>query len=124
MPDESTALVRLAKNQKPLRNILIYVKKSLLLMACTALLLVALENMGRAVVPDRFRAAVSKTTLPFKVAMLYAKEPDRQLACPVEGVRVKQVTDTWHAPRSVGRLHEGQDIFAKRGTAVRSATEG
>ena len=65
-----------------------------------------------------------RITLSFKTAMLYATEPDRQLACPVEGLRVKHVADTWHAPRSGGRLHEGQDIFAKRGTAVRSATEG
>jgi len=80
--------------------------------------------VDRAVVPKGFRTVASRITLPFKAAMLYATEPDRELACPVEGVRVKQVTDTWHAPRPGGRLHEGQDIFAKRGTAVRSATEG
>lgn len=57
----------------------------------------------------------------------YAKvepEPDAVLRMPVEGVRVAQVTDTWHAPRGGGRLHEGQDIFAPRGTPVRSATGG
>ncbi len=57
----------------------------------------------------------------------YAKvgpEPDAVLLMPVEGVRVAQVTDTWHAPRGGGRLHEGQDIFAPRGTPVRSATAG
>lgn len=63
-------------------------------------------------------------TLPFKVAQLYAKPPDTTLAVPVEGVRAGQIKNSWHAPRSGGRLHEGQDIFAKRGTAVRSATEG
>jgi peptidoglycan LD-endopeptidase LytH len=34
------------------------------------------------------------------------------------------VANTWHAPRGTDRLHEGQDIFAERGTAVLSATEG
>lgn len=43
---------------------------------------------------------------------------------PVEGARARRVADTWHAPRSEERLHEGQDIFAPRGTPVYSATEG
>lgn len=83
------------------------------------LLFVALRNLDVARLPFARRA-----TLPFKVAMLAAEEPDRQLAMPVEGVRVRAVGDSWHAPRSGGRLHEGQDIFAARGTAVRSAAEG
>ena len=68
--------------------------------------------------------AARQITLPFKVALLYAKEADRELAVPVAGVRVRQVSDSWHAPRSGGRQHEGQDIFAPRGTPVLSATEG
>jgi peptidoglycan LD-endopeptidase LytH len=67
---------------------------------------------------------VRALTLPFKAALLYAREPDLHLAPPVEGVGVHQIRDSWHAPRAGGRLHEGQDIFARRGTAVRSATEG
>jgi murein DD-endopeptidase MepM/ murein hydrolase activator NlpD len=86
---------------------------------CAVLLFVALRNLDAARLPFARRA-----TLPFKVAMLSAREPDRRLAMPVEGVRVRQVGDSWHAARSGGRLHEGQDIFAARGTAVRSATEG
>ncbi|MDQ3685454.1 MAG: M23 family metallopeptidase [Acidobacteriota bacterium] len=62
--------------------------------------------------------------LPLKVAWLFTKEPDRALAVPVEGVRVGRIRDSWHGPRSGGRRHEGQDIFAERGTIVRSATEG
>jgi murein DD-endopeptidase MepM/ murein hydrolase activator NlpD len=93
--------------------------KKVIFLACLALLFVALKNLDVSRVPGARQAA-----LPFKVALLAAREPDRRLAMPVDGVRVEQVGDSWHAPRSGGRLHEGQDIFASRGTAVRSATEG
>ena len=43
---------------------------------------------------------------------------------PVEGIRPDQLQDTWGAARSGGRRHEGIDIFAKTGTAVRSNTQG
>ena len=93
--------------------------KKVVFLACAALLVLALRNLDVGRFP-----AVRRATLPVKVALLAAREPDRALALPVEGVRVEQVGDSWHAPRSGGRLHEGQDIFAPRGTAVRSATEG
>ena len=51
-------------------------------------------------------------------------QPDRGLNMPVYGVRVRYVADTFGAPRPGGRSHEGQDIFARRGTPVYSATEG
>jgi murein DD-endopeptidase MepM/ murein hydrolase activator NlpD len=87
---------------------------------CAALLVAALrfsDETGR-------RAVARRVALPFRVALLYAKEPDAELAVPVEGVRVGQIRDSWHAPRSGGRLHEGQDIFARRGTPVRTAAAG
>ena len=58
------------------------------------------------------------------IAQLYTKDPDRKLAMPVKDVSKDQVANTWHAPRGTDRLHEGQDIFAPRGTPVLSATEG
>jgi peptidoglycan LD-endopeptidase LytH len=57
-------------------------------------------------------------------AALYSKAPDEKLEMPVQGVSKSQVGDSWHVPREGDRLHEGQDIFAKRGTPVLSATEG
>ncbi|WP_312688224.1 hypothetical protein, partial [Escherichia coli] len=50
--------------------------------------------------------------------------PATQLAVPVDGVRPRQIADTFGAPRGRDRSHAGIDIFAKRGTAVRSVTAG
>jgi murein DD-endopeptidase MepM/ murein hydrolase activator NlpD len=65
-----------------------------------------------------------KFILYVHVARLYTKEPDAKIAMPVEDVSKTQIANTWHAPRGNDRVHEGQDIFAPRGTAVLSATEG
>ena len=66
----------------------------------------------------------NKTLFVVHIARLYAKAPDQNLAMPVQGVMKSQIADTWHVPREGDRLHEGQDIFAKRGTPVLSATDG
>lgn len=50
--------------------------------------------------------------------------PATQLPVPVDGVRPRQIADTFGAPRGRDRSHAGIDIFAKRGTPVLSATEG
>jgi murein DD-endopeptidase MepM/ murein hydrolase activator NlpD len=94
--------------------------KKFVLLVCAALLLIAFKYADHPAVASR----LSGVALPFKAAFLYTQEPDRELAVPVEGINVKQIGNTWHAPRSGGRLHEGQDIFARKGTAVRSATKG
>lgn len=49
---------------------------------------------------------------------------DLPLLVPVQGVQAKKIADTWGAARSSGRQHEGVDIFALKGTAVLSATQG
>lgn len=52
------------------------------------------------------------------------QEVDTRLLVPVAGLRVAQIADTWGGPRSGGRRHEGQDLFAPLGTAVLSASDG
>jgi murein DD-endopeptidase MepM/ murein hydrolase activator NlpD len=66
----------------------------------------------------------SKFVLMVHVAQLYTKDADTKLSMPVQGVSTRQVANTWHAPRDGNRLHQGQDIFAPRGTPILSATEG
>lgn len=66
----------------------------------------------------------SKLLFAVHVVALYAQAPDQKLEMPVQGVTRSQIADTWHVPREGDRLHEGQDIFAKRGTPVLSATDG
>lgn len=100
------------------------------LTAILSFIVVAVFNNG-ALDFSAARPAVNKggetgasISLYSKMAMLSMKEPDALLLMPVEGVRKKQIADTWGADRSEGRGHSGQDIFAKRGTPVYSATEG
>lgn len=74
--------------------------------------------------PDGLRQGVRRVGLPFQLARLSAQAPEEKIAMPVRGLRASRIVDTWHAPRSDGRRHEGQDIFAPRGTPVYSATKG
>lgn len=71
-------------------------------------------------------AGVLRETAIFyvRVARLYSQTPESRIAMPLENIRRQQVADTWHAPRGTDRVHEGQDIFAAKGTPVLSATSG
>jgi murein DD-endopeptidase MepM/ murein hydrolase activator NlpD len=66
----------------------------------------------------------SKLLLYARVARLYAADPPAKIFLPIRGVTKKQIANTWQAPRGGNRRHEGQDIFAKRGTPIYSATRG
>lgn len=71
-------------------------------------------------------AGLISDTLVFygRVAKLYTQEPEAKIAMPFQQVTKRQIADTWGAPRGTGRRHEGQDIFAPRGTPILSATTG
>ena len=43
---------------------------------------------------------------------------------PLENISKRAIADTWQAARGTVRRHEGQDIFAPRGTPILSATRG
>jgi peptidoglycan LD-endopeptidase LytH len=99
----------------------VVVKRSLVALFPVLLTVLVLSNalglsLSAGRIADRFLLCVH-------VAHLYMKDPDRQLSMPVPNASKKQVANTWHAPRG-DRRHEGQDIFAPRGTPVLSATEG
>ena len=68
--------------------------------------------------------ASDRLVLYARILKLYTQTPDTRLAMPLEEVRKQAIADTWQAPRGVGRKHEGQDIFAPRGTPILSATSG
>ena len=59
-----------------------------------------------------------------RTVRLVRQAPPLALPVPVEGVPAARLADTWGAARSEGRRHEGIDIFAPRGTPVRSTTPG
>jgi murein DD-endopeptidase MepM/ murein hydrolase activator NlpD len=49
---------------------------------------------------------------------------ERGLLVPVKGVAASEIPDSYDAPRDGVRLHNAQDIMAKRGTPVLSADDG
>lgn len=57
-------------------------------------------------------------------AEVLTQVPAEALPVPVDRVSRSVLRNTWHAPRGSTRRHEGIDIFASRGTPVRSTTRG
>ena len=78
---------------------------------------------------DRLKAALAKATPAPAPAAASGPAPAAPvvkstggMACPVAGP--VSFTDTWGAPRSNGRSHEGTDMMAAYGTPVAAITSG
>ena len=59
---------------------------------------------------------------PDLVRKLNQMQLKTRLPIPVRGIKANRLSDTWGASRSNGRLHEGIDIIAPKGSKVYSAT--
>ncbi len=110
MPRDEHPETTASATPSPARRLRRWLIRLLLLAAC-ALAVGMLWNSHWAQVP---RALWTLSRLP----------PPRALPVPVEGVTARRIADTFGAPRGRDRTHAGVDIFAKRGTAVRSAGDG
>ncbi len=73
---------------------------------------------------NSFMDILRNITEPIKRTKLAMQEPDTEILMPVYGISMSTVSNSWGSPRSDGRSHEGQDIFAARGTPIFSGTEG
>lgn len=62
--------------------------------------------------------------LPRTYAELARMPAPDSLPVPVDAVAASRIADTFGAPRGRDRSHQGVDIFAPRGTAIRSSTRG
>jgi len=89
---------------------------TIVLVALLAALTLAVTVVG----VDRI---ANKFMLYVRVARLYTQDPPAKIVMPLQ-VPKNQIANTWHAQRGANRLHEGQDIFAPRGTPTYSATRG
>jgi peptidoglycan LD-endopeptidase LytH len=87
-----------------------------------AFVVVAAFPWDRVLNDPRFERMWAEITLPYRILRLQAEPADEQLAYPVQGVR--RVADTWGAPRPGDRKHQGQDLFARKGTPVVAAARG
>ena len=87
-------------------------------------LLLGTSLRGNMHVQEKAKTVTQAVAFPFKASQISEYPPDSTVFMPLHSVDVKKVSDTWGAPRSGGRRHQGQDIFASRGTPVYSATYG
>ena len=68
--------------------------------------------------------AESSREVAVATAQLFSMPPADSIDIPVLHVSRAAIVDTFGQPRGTDRTHEGTDIFAPRGTYIRSATPG
>jgi hypothetical protein len=100
-------------SRRPVTN-----KRSLLILSLSFVFLLVCGVTGAA------GSVADRMILYVHIAELYARSPDTNLSMPLKDVKKSQIANTWGAARGDGRSHEGQDIFASRGTPIFSATSG
>ena len=91
-------------------------------------LVLILASLSPATAHASFRDAVTAffhgIAVNYRIMRLATQPPDSILVLPLRTTRVKRIYNSWEADRSDGRKHQGQDIFAPRGTPIYSATHG
>lgn len=96
----------------------------ILVLLFTLGMLLPSQEPYRMIVQEILTKTIDNIMFPTRLTRLQAKLAESSILMPVEGVRVSDIADTWGAPRSGGRSHQGQDIFATRGTPIRSVVDG
>jgi murein DD-endopeptidase MepM/ murein hydrolase activator NlpD len=91
-------------------------RKRLILLGVLAIVIAALAYVDTTAGPV-FRH-------PLTALRLIRSSPPSNIRVPVQGVSPSQLRDSWGAPRSGGRHHQGIDIFAPRGREIVSSTRG
>jgi murein DD-endopeptidase MepM/ murein hydrolase activator NlpD len=71
---------------------------------------------------ERAKAAAAAAGVPDAAGSVYVAPGGKRYACPVGAVR--SFVDTWHAPRSGGRQHQGTDVFAPYGSPAYAVVDG
>jgi len=54
----------------------------------------------------------------------YQRLMQRKLTAPIEGLKARDVQDTFRQARAAGKLHEATDILAPRGTPIVAVEDG
>jgi murein DD-endopeptidase MepM/ murein hydrolase activator NlpD len=86
------------------------------------------EETSRRLPPVVVSRADDGAAIPLDMRPMLASDSayfrSHPLMVPVEGVDPSELTDTYHAARSGGRIHMATDIMAMRGTPVLAAASG
>ena len=83
------------------------------------------ERRPKAAAPQTATKAQRDKEFAARAQALFAPLNGMAIRMPVVGIRVRDLDDSWHAPRDGGaRQHKGIDIFANKGTEVVAVADG